>query len=157
MRLGKRTGLETAGTERLLKKLENLQTAVLGPIKKAIVTSAMLITNDARASMPQSRGGVTRTIYRDGMKVTHTASAPGEPPTVDTGQGVSNVIFDVDEDGMGADIGTNVLHLKWLELGELPDWVAARPWLFPAFERGKRGHIARTKKAVNKVLKAAGK
>jgi len=156
VRLGKRSGLETAGTERLLRKLKKLETAVLDPIQKAIVTSAMLITNDARASMPQSRGGVTRTIYRDGTRVTHTASAEGEPPAVDTGMLASNVIFDVDADGMGADIGTNVLHGRWLELRETPG-VAARPWLFPAFERGKRGHIKRTKAAINKVLKESGK
>ncbi len=155
MRLGKRTGLETAGTESLLRKLKKLETAVLDPIQKAIVTSAMLITNDARASMPQSRGGVTRTIYRDGTRVTHTASAEGEPPAVDTGMLASNVIFDVDTDGMGADIGTNVLHGAYMEFGT--PTVAPRPWLFPAFEKNKRGHIARTKKAVNKVLKAAGK
>jgi len=138
-----------------MRKLEKLETAVLGPIQKAIATSALIITNDARASMPPSRGGATRTIYRDGSQVEHTASAPGDPPTVDTGELVANVIFDIDEDGMGADIGTNVLHGAYMELGTSE--VEARPWLFPAFERGKAGHIRRTKKAINDVLKKGGK
>ncbi len=157
MRLKQPIGIAEAITKRLMDKLKKLEDAVKLPIRKAITTSAMLIANDAKNSMRESRGGVTRTIYRDGMKITHTASAEGEPPAVDTGQGVSSVSFNIDEDGMGADIGTNVLHLKWLELDELPPWVAARPWLFPAFERGKRGHIRRTKKAINEVLKASGK
>ena len=105
--------------------------------------------------MPQSRGGVTRTVYRDGMQVTHTASAEGEPPAVDTGKLVANVAFDVDSDGMGADIGTNVLHGAYMEFGT--PTVVARPWLFPAFERGKRAHIRRTAKAINDVLKKGGK
>ncbi len=155
MRLSERTGLEEAGVQSLMAKLKKLSEAVRAPIQKAIVTSAMLIANDARASMPQSRGGATRTIYRDGTQVTHTASAEGEPPAVDTGELVSNVIFDVDEDGMGADVGTNVLHGAYMEFGT--PTIAPRPWLFPAFERNKRGHIRRTKKAVDEVLKESGK
>ncbi len=157
MRLKQPIGIADAGISRLMAKLKKLPDDVKGPIKQAIVTSAMLITNDAKNSMRESRGGVTRTIYRDRMKVTHTASAEGEPPAVDTGQLVSSVHYELEADGMAADIGTNVLHGMWLELGELPPWVQPRPWLLPAFERGKRAHIRRTKAAINKVLKDSGK
>ena len=51
MRLGKRRGMETAGTKRLLKKLEKLETSVLPPIQKAIATSSGYFLNVASLRM----------------------------------------------------------------------------------------------------------
>jgi HK97 gp10 family phage protein len=64
----------------------------------------------------------------------HRASAPGQPPAVDTGRLRSSYAFQVGRDGRGpyVDVGTNVEYAKYLEFGT--SLMAARPHLRPAIE-----------------------
>ncbi len=142
-------------SKRLIRKLKKLDKDMMTPVQKVILAGAMTIKNDAQRYMPQSRGGITRTVYRDETRVQHTASAPGHPPAVDTGTLVANVAIDIDSDRMGASIGTNVLHGAYMEFGTAT--VAARPWLFPAHERNRKKIVDWMKRAANKVLKRGGK
>lgn len=73
----------------------------------------------------------TGRIYRRGGKA-HQASAPGQPPAVDTGRLRSSITHDVriERGGVIGRVGTNVEYAPHLELGT--SRMAARPFLRPA-------------------------
>lgn len=83
----------------------------------------------------------TGRIYIRGGKV-HRASAPGEPPAVDTGRLRSSITHEVKIQGneVSGLVGTNVEYAKYLELGT--NKMAARPFLRPAVFNNK-GEIIR--------------
>jgi len=71
-----------------------------------------------------------RTYIRHGKE--HKASAPGEPPAVDTGRlrsSITHAVETTDNEVIGY-VGSNVEYAKWLELGT--ERVAERPFLRPA-------------------------
>jgi len=74
--------------------------------------------------------GHGRTYIRHGKE--HKASAPGEPPAVDTGRlrsSITHAVETTDNEVIGY-VGSNVEYAKWLELGT--ERVAERPFLRPA-------------------------
>jgi len=76
--------------------------------------------------------GTGRTYTRG--NITHTASAPGEPPAVDTGRLRASISFHTYTNYV--DVGTNVEYAAPLEFGTSK--MAARPFLRPALQRNQR-------------------
>ena len=72
---------------------------------------------------------------------THQASAPGQYPSSDTGQLLTNVrVAGLDLPTiarMEAKVGTSIMHGRYLEFGT--PRMLARPWLLPSFERARQG------------------
>ncbi|EYB67412.1 hypothetical protein DEIPH_ctg041orf0008 [Deinococcus phoenicis] len=68
----------------------------------------------------------------------HTASAPGDPPAVDSGDLRNSIGVQKIKDGHYR-VGTNKKHGVYMEFGTRK--VAARPWLRPSLEklRSRRG------------------
>lgn len=60
----------------------------------------------------------TGRLYRR-RRIVHRASAPGQPPAVDTGRLRSSYTWKVGEDPQGAyvEVGTSVRYAPWLEFG----------------------------------------
>ena len=87
-----------------------------------------------------SRRGTGRTYRR--RKVLHTASAPGQPPALDTGRLRNSIaVTDPKWDGwsVSAEVGTNVEYARLLEFGGMTGRnnatrVAPRPYMRPAVQ-----------------------
>jgi hypothetical protein len=81
-------------------------------------------------------GNRTGRIYKvPGTQVTYTASAPGEPPAVQTGQLRNSVTAIVEKEGKSVKgfVGTELMKGLWLEKGTSK--MAPRPWLKPSFDK----------------------
>lgn len=78
------------------------------------------------------------------------ASAPGEPPRKQTGQGRASVAVEVDSTTMEGRVGPTAKYMAWLELGTKR--VAPRPWLRPAVA-ASQAKIMDLAKSLGKLLK----
>lgn len=72
-----------------------------------------------------------------GTSVSYTASAPGEPPAVQTGQLRQSVTSVVTQDGreVNGQVGTPLDRGLWMEYGTF--FIEPRPWLRPSFDNCK--------------------
>lgn len=139
---------ELIGLAKLQRSLRKVVTANRTGVQRAIAISAAEMQGDAQRSIQRgSRSGVVVTI--GGKR--HQRSAPGEPPKTDTGRLAGSIFAEFSNGGLRAVVGTDVVYGEHLELGTKN--LAARPWLFPAFERNKD----RIKKRVREAIKAAGR
>lgn len=146
--------VKVKNTQRITNKLLRIPEAMREPVLKALWSGANAIKNTAQKSMRGPKGGVTRTIYRNGMKIIHTASAPGEPPAIDEGDLVKNIQVEVDRGRIVAAVGTNIEHGAILEEASRSK---RRPWLRPAYQKNIGKIKEKVARAVNKVLRRFGR
>lgn len=125
--------LETqAKNEAALKRSTSALSKVLDAIgvggKDGLADVGVEAVNRVRVAL--STPGKGR-VYRRG-KVLHRASAPGQPPAVDTGQLRASYTHRLGEDAEGpyVEIGTNLKTAPWLEFGTRR--MQPRPHLRPA-------------------------
>ena len=157
------------GLDRLQKKLRRIPELNRRGVRGAIANSALALQGDAARSIQQgARSGriYTTEFFTDaqgrvrpiGKRPPHQASAPGEPPKSDEGGrgGLAGSIFaELSEDGLSAEVGTDVKYGTHLEFGTRK--MAARPWLQPAFERNKDKIRARVEKAAKAANRKASR
>ena len=115
----------------------NLKRAVRVAANETRNTAVVSILQNARAGGESTRYNPQRTIR---------VSAPGDPPASDTGFLASNIHLVMDADGMGAKIERRAYYSAALEFGTLR--MAARPFLQPALEQGRRKYERMFAKAV---------
>lgn len=98
--------------------------------KSGLADVGVEVTNLVKKKLSQ-RG--TGRVYRRGG-VYHQASAPGQPPAVDTGQLRASYNWRTGTDARGpyVEIGTNLETGPWLEFGTR--YMEARPALRPSIE-----------------------
>lgn len=98
--------------------------------KKGLADVGVVVTNRVKKKLSQPGSG---RVYRRGT-VLHRASAPGQPPAVDTGRLRASYTWRTGEDVQGpyVEIGTNVEYAPWLEYGTVK--MRPRPHLRPAIE-----------------------
>lgn len=123
-------------------------------IRKRMGKACVTVRDRAVDSMKEAKTGNVYTTYFFTMNgriipigkrwKPHQASAPGEPPAIDTGELAQHIIIEVSESGYEGSVGVAAGETsknakatigeigKWLEMGSSK--VAARPWLKPAFE-----------------------
>lgn len=136
------------GTQRLKAALARYEAESVDAIGDAVVTSALQIQGDAQRLIQRgTRSGQPTMRYKPKRQV--TPSAPGEPPKTDTGRLVASIDIETDTDRLGAAVGTGLRYGRYLEFGTRK--MAARPWLFPTFERLKP---VITKRIANAIRKA---
>lgn len=81
------------------------------------------------------RGDKIFSNYSTGGSAPHRASAPGEPPSSDTGALLNSISHKVDvEQTVFVRIGSDKKYAIWLELGTR--YMAPRPFLRPALDIG---------------------
>jgi HK97 gp10 family phage protein len=120
------------GADQIDGRLRRLDEAVRRAVVKAVNKGAVMVHKDAVESV--QHGPKTGAIYtHDG--IAHQASAPGEAPATDTGELVSSMTFEVDDDGFGASIVAKSPHAAPLEFGTVD--MDARPFMGPAFEKNR--------------------
>jgi phage gpG-like protein len=126
--------VDLQGMNDLLSKLQ-----ALGAVSKQVIEETIFdLATETQALAIQgiNRGGSGQTYEKYNPRRTHTASAPGQYPATDTGRLASSVRVDV-QGPTAYVVGTNVAYGPMLEFGTVK--MAARPWLFPSFERAKVG------------------
>lgn len=148
-----RTSVKVTGGKALSAKLRKLPVVLLTPIKTEVVKGALQIWNEAKDSMRGSRTGRIYVMHTPYERV-HQASAPGEPPAIDTASLVGHIAYEIDDDGLGASVGTNIIYGKWLEEGT--KHMEARPWLAPAYNKFINGILVRMFNAARTAVKLLG-
>lgn len=130
-----RFNLSIQNIEELLEDLADLPDKAHSSIASAnnFVAQSTAIRAKAKIKEPGRSGK----IYTFGGR-THQASAPGEPPAEITGRLARSIRWTrmTDTPGSFATAGSNLSYARVLEFGGMNDdgqWVASRPFLFPAF------------------------
>lgn len=102
-------------------------------LKTKMEDATMAVRNKSLEVLSGTRSG--RTYVIPGTKVTYTASAPGEPPAVQTGRLRQSIATEISNDGMVGKVGTTLDYGRELEQGRSN--MAPRPWLKPSFEQSE--------------------
>ncbi len=150
------------GMESLLKKLEKLPDQAKEDMRLVITEAAFEIQATAR-----------RSIQKSPADSETGRSKPGNPPKTDTGRLVNSIFVATKADGdkLEIKVGTNLAYGKHLEFGtkrnQITDdfgnsvggstHVAARPWLFPAMEFGKKKRAEKITTSLKKLFKKIGR
>lgn len=127
--------IEMEGIRDLLAQLKRLD-GISEDVTLEVVTDLVTDTHGAAVAGIQGppKSGAT---YRRGG-VVHQASAPGQYPASDTGRLAGSVRMELPSRGnIVGRVGTAVAYGPMLEFGT--SRMAARPWLFPSFEKAKIG------------------
>lgn len=119
-----------------------------GPIGKIVEKFCYDVETIAKVSVLAPGSGHTYgpgdVYFRRGGKVLHwhrenfhQASAPGEPPSSDTGRLLTAIGHElVDGEVVSGKVTANVKYAKWLEEGTR--FMEPRPFLYPALESGMK-------------------
>ncbi len=138
------------GADRLKRKVKRMPREVTKGIRVAVAQSLFQVQGDVQRLIQRgTRSGKIYQKYKPRRE--HRASAPGEPPKTDTGRLVSEIKVDIDGDGLGGAVGTNLNYGEWLEFGTTQ--MAARPWLGPTFRRLEAGIKRRIAAAVTAAIR----
>lgn len=118
-------------------------------LMKGVIAAALMVENEAKAMI--QRGGRSGRIYKRG-KITHQASAPGEPPKSDQANLVRNITTVPEAADLSATVGSRIAaaYGYLLELGTSK--MAPRPWLEPALNKHIDAIHARLVKAWDDAL-----
>ncbi len=128
--MGIKVEFKSTNPQGLLKYFKSFEKS----IKDKINTAGNLVRNTAVQSITSgSKSGVTYEKYNP--RRTHTASSAGQPPASDTGFLVQNIVLNLQEGGMIANIESKASYSKFLEFGTQN--MKARPFMFPALEENK--------------------
>ena len=131
--------LRVQGGQSFALRLRKLRGAIDKAALRALTESAEELRDELRAELT-GRGVVSR---------------PGNPPARDSGRLEESLFVEVDKAGLSARIGTDLDYGRHLEFGT--SRMAARPWLFPTFERLKPRITARVASALRDAVRAAGR
>ena len=145
--------VKVEGLERIGQASQEVRDAIARELKKGLYASAKKVEADAKRSIAGSAGKMGGRFYKR-RGVLHQASAPGEPPSTDTGRLVNSISGELDTRAPGeANVkagGGIVKYARFLEFGTAK--MAARPFLFPALEKNKAWIKDRLDKAVRTAV-----
>ena len=115
-----------------VSNLEQVMGKINETARQRMFQAVNTVRNEVLETLSGSRSG--RTYKVPGTQKTYTASAPGEPPAVQTGELRQSISTEVE--GQGRDIvgrvGTDKIQGKMTEFGTRN--MAPRPWLRKSFE-----------------------
>jgi HK97 gp10 family phage protein len=112
---------------------------------QAVMAGGFVIEAAVKVSMAASRSGTGLLIGG------HQASAPGEPPAIDTGNLVNSIkteLVSSNEQSALAQVGTGVEYAEPLEFGT--SRIAPRPFMRPAWDN----NIEKVKETIRKIAKS---
>lgn len=138
------------GLDRIDRATDRVRRAVAEEIAKGLYASAKKVEGEAKKSILS--GSKSGHVYTR-RTVTHQASAPGQAPASDTGRLVNSITGTYERSEASGTIkagGGIVKYARMLEFGTAR--MAARPFLFPAFERSKNWIRERLNKAVRTAV-----
>lgn len=115
----------TRNLEQVVKKIDDMAA-------QRMAEACLHVQNKTKEKLSGSRTG--RTYLVPGTNRTYTASAPGEPPAVMTGQLRTSIQFRVKEGGrtVSGEVGSELKKAVELEFGTKK--IKPRPFLRPTFQ-----------------------
>lgn len=113
-------------THKVISKIDSVAT-------QRMYAAANEVRNETLKTLSGSRTG--RTYRVPGTQTYYVASAPGEPPAVQTGQLRNSIDTNVYSEGRSVkgEVGTKLMKGLWLEKGTSK--IKPRPWLEPSFDK----------------------
>ena len=118
------------GTKELQRFLKKVQKIAPQKVEALLFQGAANTQETAVKSIQAS--GSAGNVYTRG-NVTHTASAPNNPPNSDTGNLVANITVKKIKGGYDVGSRKGAPYGAWLEFGTTR--MERRPWLGPSFQR----------------------
>ena len=134
------------GAKRLQAALDKMDRDMRRKVQKAVDATGLSVLRTIKDSMVRGNPTGEVTVKTKSGK-THTASAPGEPPAVDTGRLVSSITFK-NVAPLTVEVFSNLVQAFALEFGRRdgsikprPAWVPAIEIEWPAFHRGSEAAV----------------
>lgn len=138
------------GAERLQAALKKMSKEIHREVQKAVdATGLSLLHTIKDASLRGTATGEVYEKYRP--RRTHTASAPGEPPAVDTGRLVGAVTFK-NTAPLTVEITSKAVQAFALEFGRRDGSIKKRPAWVPAVETEEPIFFRRIETAVRRSM-----
>jgi len=146
-----RLHIDSHGIVKLSATFRGMSNAIRPEVARVVHAYAQKIRSDAINSMRRSTpsGRLYKIKGKRSKARDHRASAPGQPPAVDTGRLWSSIGVDVRNDGLAADIGPTVFYGKYLELGTKK--MAPRPFMEPAMEANEGPFLRAIQAAIDRA------
>lgn len=137
------------GRERLQRKLGAFPKAVRNEVRRELLRGALLIENDAVASIQEQTPSGKFVRSRGDPTKLHEVSPPGSAPNADTGELHTSITTTRKENSTGivVETGANTPYATPLELGTAK--IAPRPYMGPAF----RGNVQRIEDRVRAAVR----
>lgn len=143
------------GLAKMRRDTEALAAALGVNLAKATIKGGRLVqTNVIKAIKAQSPGEAVTRYHPGQAPVDHVASKPGDAPNTDTGELIRGIQVEIA--GRSVLVGVEASQdekANALEFGTLDGTLAARPFLFPAFEAAKPQIAELMAQAVREDLK----
>ena len=137
--------MKVVNSKQFAQKIEKRSKDVERNLKRAVRVAASETRNTAVTSILQNpRGGGSVTRYNPTRTI--NISAAGDPPAGDTGFLAANIELVIAGDGMSAEVQSRADYSTALEFGTRN--MAARPFLQPALEEGRKKYERMFGKAV---------
>jgi len=144
------------GQRQVNAALSRISRQVEQEVKNIVAESALDVQNMSKQAIADTKHGTLFERIRVGGQTirNHRASAPGEAPANLTGRLQSSIRASFSQNGLSAEIGTNVKYGKFLEFGTSK--MAARPFLLPAFVQVRRVFVERIREAIRRNSRRSG-
>ncbi len=133
------------GGEELQRALRKLSADAQREVGKEVNAAGIAIRTDIQKAMHRSTP--TGKVYTKPSGIKHRASAPNEPPAVDTGRLVNSITFR-STGPLSAEVFSDVEYGPMLEFGTMR--IIQRPAWVPAVERIQPKFIARVIDAIRR-------
>ena len=146
------TTIKIKGLEPTLKNLRLLQNGLDKELTNVLRGGGQLIRGEAIRSI-QTGPKSGRTYEKYNPRRTHKASAPGQAPSSDTGNLVSQIMSVAD--GKNTLVESRAEYSKFLEFGTSK--MLPRPFLFPASEKSTKKIVQVLIQKLNKVAEGLKK
>ena len=136
------------GKDEITPLLRKLGRRTDDALQETIERAIFRISNLAKFHLSTRWGARSGIDYTRGS-VTHTASAPGEPPAPDTGNLLNSVVEDIRT--LEGEVGVTAAYGAVLEEGTATS--EPRPWLAPSGEQGLASVVDDLNRELRKVAR----
>jgi len=148
--------IELDGVQELIAALEAVGKDAVAEIGAAVTKTALDVDRDIKKRMQSSPA--SGRLYRRGKgrnrSRTHRASAPGQPPAIDTGRLINSIMFR-QETPLTATVSSNAIYAARLEYGGGDSrgvYIAPRPSWRPAVEKMRPKLAERIERALRDAM-----
>ncbi|MDD4873393.1 MAG: hypothetical protein PHE15_00220 [Dehalococcoidales bacterium] len=120
---------------KIVSKIPEAKSKIKSEAFARMVKAVNAVRNETLETLSGSRSG--RTYFVPGTMTTYTASSPGEPPAVATGELKGSVKTSIEQAGLNiiGYVGSGIDYAPCLEFGTKK--MSPRPWLKPSFEKSE--------------------
>lgn len=147
------------GLAEMRKNVAALSADIGAHLTKSAIQGARLVQTNVIKSIKSQSPGEAVTRYHPGQApVEHIASKPGDAPNTDTGELIRGIQVEITPAAVFVGVESSQDEkANALEFGTLDGTLAARPFLFPAFEAAKPEIVQLMKQAIKDDIERTGR